>query len=287
MSSACISPSLTAIELMFSRTSTSGSTTDTPGVSATVTVSTTFDGMDTRQRANEAAITRQTSATATPSTRRSGTLKVLAVASRLDTRIKMHVASPLRPQDSPMQNSLEDFLEAPDGASKVLAHARLLLRLTRLYQTIAPAHLAAASHLANYKSGIVVIHATSGAVATKLKQLAPTLADGFSRKGIECNGVQVKVQARESGTQSRTSTPRTPESERQPQPERLARQPARVAATRGASDLDRTRAAYLIARCTPPALRLVVGAQILWAITVSDHQPQLRAENLRSYPCMG
>ena len=74
-----------------------------------------------------------------------------------------------------MQNSLEDFLEAPDGAGKVLAHARLLLRLTRLYQTIAPAHLAAASHLANYKSGIVVIHATNGAVATKLKQLAPTL----------------------------------------------------------------------------------------------------------------
>ncbi|MBP7204877.1 MAG: DUF721 domain-containing protein [Propionivibrio sp.] len=82
------------------------------------------------------------------------------------------------------------------------------MRLTRLYQTIAPAHLAAASHLANYKSGIVVIHAASGAVATKLKQLAPTLADGFSRKGVECNGVQVKVQARESGTQSRTSEPK-------------------------------------------------------------------------------
>lgn len=107
-----------------------------------------------------------------------------------------------------MQKSLEDFLEAPDGAGKVLAHARLLLRLTRLYETIAPAHLAAASHLANYKSGIIVIHAASGAVATKLKQLAPTLADGFSRKGIECNGVQVKVQARETGTQSRTSAPK-------------------------------------------------------------------------------
>ena len=107
-----------------------------------------------------------------------------------------------------MQNSLEDFLEAPDGASKVLAHARLLLRLTRLYQTIAPAHLAAASHLANYKSGFVFILARSGPLSTKPRQLAPTLADGFSRKGIECNGVQVKVQARESGTQSRTSEPK-------------------------------------------------------------------------------
>lgn len=104
-----------------------------------------------------------------------------------------------------MQKTLEDFLEAPDGAGKVLAHARLLLRLARLYPTIAPAHLANASHLANYKSGIIVIHAASGAVATKLKQLAPTLSDGFSKRGIECNGVQVKVQARETGTQSRTS----------------------------------------------------------------------------------
>jgi len=107
-----------------------------------------------------------------------------------------------------MQKSLDVFLEAPDGAGKILAHARLLLRLTDLYQTIAPAHLAAASQLANYKSGIVVIHAASGAVATKLKQLAPTLADGFAKRGIECNGVQVKVQARETRTQSRTSTPR-------------------------------------------------------------------------------
>ena len=107
-----------------------------------------------------------------------------------------------------MQKSLDVFLEAPEGAGKVLAHARLLLRLTDLYQTIAPAHLAAASQLANYKSGIVVIHAASGAVATKLKQLAPTLADGFSRKGIECNGVQVRVQAKETRAQSRTSAPR-------------------------------------------------------------------------------
>ena len=105
-----------------------------------------------------------------------------------------------------MQKPLENYLDAADGAGSVLAHARLLLKLTDLYQTIAPPHLAQASTLANYKSGIVVIHATSGAVASKLRQLAPTLADGFSRKGVECSGVQVKVQARKSETQSSTST---------------------------------------------------------------------------------
>jgi len=105
-----------------------------------------------------------------------------------------------------MQNSLENYLEAADGAGKVMAHARLLNKMTHLYQEIAPTHLGQASRLANYKSGIIVIHAVSGAVAAKLRQLAPTLAEGFSTRGVECNGVQVKVQACKINTQSRAST---------------------------------------------------------------------------------
>jgi hypothetical protein len=105
-----------------------------------------------------------------------------------------------------MNHSLESYLEAADGAGKVLAHARQLIKLTHLYQEIAPAHLGRASSLANYKSGIIVIHAVSGAVAAKLRQLGPTLADGFSRRGVECNGVQIKVQAPKTTVQSMTST---------------------------------------------------------------------------------
>ena len=105
-----------------------------------------------------------------------------------------------------MQNSLENYLEAADGAGKVMAHARLLIKLTHLYQEIAPTHLGQASRLANYKSGIIVIHAVSGAVAAKLRQLAPTLVEGFSQRGIECNGVQVKVQACKISKQSKGST---------------------------------------------------------------------------------
>jgi hypothetical protein len=92
---------------------------------------------------------------------------------------------------------LENYLDSPDGASKVLAHAKELRRLARLYQEIAPAYLSATSRLVNYKSGTVVIHATNGATAAKLRQLAPTLADGFSRRGVECNGVDVKARAGE------------------------------------------------------------------------------------------
>ena len=106
----------------------------------------------------------------------------------------------------PMHKSLDNFLEAPDGAGKLLAHARLLVKLARIYALIAPENLRQASQLANYKSGTVVVHAGSGAVAAKLRQLAPTLAAGFSQRGVECTGVLVKVQAPESRTQSMAST---------------------------------------------------------------------------------
>lgn len=105
-----------------------------------------------------------------------------------------------------MQSTLENYLEAADGAGKLLVHARLLMKLTHLYQEIAPTHLGQASCVANYRSGAIVIHATSGAVATKLRQLAPTLVSEFSKQGVECTEVVVKVQAKEMQKQSRAST---------------------------------------------------------------------------------
>lgn len=94
-----------------------------------------------------------------------------------------------------MTDLWEHYLEGDEGAGKVLAHARLLVKLAGLYQEIVPAHLGEASNVANYKSRVVVIHASNGAVATKLRQMAPTLADELGKRGLECSSVQVKVQA--------------------------------------------------------------------------------------------
>lgn len=107
-----------------------------------------------------------------------------------------------------MQKSLEHYLAESHAADKVLAHARLLIKLDTLYRKIAPSPLGQASHLANYASGVIVIHANNGAVAAKLRQLAPTLTGAFSRNGVECSGVQIKVQAHENSTQSTSSTPK-------------------------------------------------------------------------------
>lgn len=58
-----------------------------------------------------------------------------------------------------------------------------------------PANLLPGARIANLKGGKVVIHAASGAVAVKLRQLAPRLAESFIQQGQEVTGIEVRVQA--------------------------------------------------------------------------------------------
>ena len=105
-----------------------------------------------------------------------------------------------------MTASLETFLEKSDGAAAVLAHARLLLQLERRFANIVPAGLGSASRVANYKSGKIVIHADNGAVATKIRQMSQRLCGELSKRGVECNVMEVKVQPRQIAYQSTSST---------------------------------------------------------------------------------
>lgn len=94
-----------------------------------------------------------------------------------------------------MVDTLHHFLAAPDGAARVMAHAQLLRRLDGIFRRVAPLHLVQASNVANFKSGILVIHAHTGAVAAKLRQLAPTLANEVTLRGIDCRDLQIRVHA--------------------------------------------------------------------------------------------
>lgn len=100
----------------------------------------------------------------------------------------------------------EHYLNRDAAAGKVMVHARLLLKLSRRFATIAPLGLRNAARVANYKSGIVVIHADNGAVAAKLRQMSRRLSSELSQGGLECNDIEVKVQPRQNPGQSRTST---------------------------------------------------------------------------------
>ena len=105
-----------------------------------------------------------------------------------------------------MYKGPEQFLDSDAAAGKVMAHARLLLKLSRRFEAIAPAGLRHSAHVANYKSGKIVIHADNGAVAAKLRQMSQRLCNELSKGGAECNGMEVKVQPLQIPCQSMSST---------------------------------------------------------------------------------
>ncbi len=94
------------------------------------------------------------------------------------------------------RRSLKDHLDAAAGFDRLAEQANRLRRLQTLLDAALPAHLLPGTHIANIKHGKVVIHADSGAVAVKLRQLAPRLAEGFCQQGHEVTGIEVRVQAR-------------------------------------------------------------------------------------------
>ncbi|HMM55551.1 MAG TPA: DciA family protein [Candidatus Desulfobacillus sp.] len=99
--------------------------------------------------------------------------------------------------------SLDAYLNKADGLARLSAHAGRLLKLQRIYEKIAPSSLVAASRVANYRLGKVVIHADSGAVAAKLRQLRPSLVGDLSLEGVEVTEMQVKVQPVYAASQHR------------------------------------------------------------------------------------
>lgn len=105
-----------------------------------------------------------------------------------------------------MYHGPEHFLDSDNAASRLMAHARLLIKLSRRFAAIAPTTLRHSAHVANYKSGKVVIHADNGAVAVKIRQMGRRLCDELSKGTVECSEIEVKVQPLQIHSQSVTST---------------------------------------------------------------------------------
>jgi len=120
----------------------------------------------------------------------------------------MHAVPPYQFQMA--ARSLDAYLNSAGDLGRLSAHAGRLVKLQRVFEQIAPSCLAASSRVANFKLGKVVIHADSGAVAAKLRQLLPSLVDEFSLKGAEVTEIQVKVQPNHGAPQHKKSVPREP-----------------------------------------------------------------------------
>jgi hypothetical protein len=91
---------------------------------------------------------------------------------------------------------LAQCLDADPAMGRLSAHAKRLLALQRSLESAAPTALARNCRIANFKLGVVVIHADNGAVATKLRQIAASLGDEFRKSGSQVTEIRVKVQPR-------------------------------------------------------------------------------------------
>lgn len=106
------------------------------------------------------------------------------------------------------RGTLKDYLTATDAVARLAEQSGRLQRLQTSLDAALPAYLSPGARIANLKRGKVVIHADSGAVAVKLRQLAPRLAEGFIQQGQEVTGIEVRVQPRRRLSPS--SRPKTP-----------------------------------------------------------------------------
>jgi len=102
--------------------------------------------------------------------------------------------------------SVNDYLHTDAAMAQLAAHAERLLRLQQLFEKAAPVALAQTCRIANFKLGVIVIHAENGASAAKLRQIAPSLSDAFRSSGLEVTEIRIKVQPLDAALHHRPVT---------------------------------------------------------------------------------
>lgn len=90
------------------------------------------------------------------------------------------------------------FLDQADGVPALMPQAKRLIELREILASLLPEPLARRCSVANYKQGRVLIFASNGATAAKLKLMLPALTEQLSRRAMEVTGLEVAVQAPES-----------------------------------------------------------------------------------------
>jgi hypothetical protein len=75
--------------------------------------------------------------------------------------------------------------------------ARRLMELQQVFLDSAPSSLSRASRVQDYQTGTLFLSAENAAVATKLRQLAPSLLLKIRKREAEVTGIKIAVQVKE------------------------------------------------------------------------------------------
>lgn len=102
---------------------------------------------------------------------------------------------------------LNSYLATTPELRQLSRKAGLLLAMQRYYVQHAPAALAHASHVQQLEQQTLTLAADNGAVAAKLRQIAPDLTLIFQRGGYEVTGIRIRVQVVISAAKRKTKGP--------------------------------------------------------------------------------
>lgn len=89
---------------------------------------------------------------------------------------------------------LQSWLSSGAVLSSLANQAAQLGELQRLWETLAPVPLGSTCRVAGVKDRALMLYANNGAMAAKVRQLAPSLLDKLQKKGLEVTAIQVRVQ---------------------------------------------------------------------------------------------
>lgn len=92
-----------------------------------------------------------------------------------------------------MSRPLHRFLGRADALARLQEHASRLRRLQGTLEAALPPQLASQCQVANLKDDVLVLAASNGAAAVRLKQMLPSLLEHFLRAGHALGSIRVKV----------------------------------------------------------------------------------------------
>ncbi len=96
------------------------------------------------------------------------------------------------------------------GLSALNRTMQRIAALQRLYEVCAPPELISASRVVGDRDGTLMIAADNGAIAAKLRQLAPRLLKNLQKQWGEVTGIHIQVQVLQAAPRPRPAPEKEP-----------------------------------------------------------------------------
>ncbi|MDP2785472.1 MAG: DUF721 domain-containing protein [Sulfurimicrobium sp.] len=90
---------------------------------------------------------------------------------------------------------LQSYFGATATLAALAGQAERVRALQQHWEQVAPSPLAQMCKVSGLQDQVLVLYANNGAIAAKVRQLAPTMLDKLKKRGLEVTAIQVRVQA--------------------------------------------------------------------------------------------